>query len=290
MKPTKIFIAAALASIMTLTSGCSLLLPPISTKQASTTPEQFKQDDNSYAMNVLNAGWAGEIPFNISDTEIPEDALGGNSNAGLYVTQATLGTLANGLIGGAFGLASVAIMTPTSHWSELVMDFMWIPANGRDINNMKDRKELADEITTDYIEPMFRSFFAESHKGIITASTKGSFSFKGSWCSRKNPEEICKIDLSSSGNLYTLRFASYADKQHGLPFKTNNDGKFIIVNVRIPCFRKDIVKFSKKDNALFYIPAGEKKDPNKLQHTNIPYILSSTGEHFFTKPAHKIND
>lgn len=283
MKSTKILIAAALASIMALTSGCALLPTPVNKRLASITTEQFKQDDNSYAMNVLNAGWGGHIPFSISDTKIPEDALDGNSNADLYMTQATLGALANGLVGGALGLASVAILTPTNHKGEEVRYLVWIPANGRDINNMKDREELEHEIATDYLEPMFKSFFAVSHKGNITAPTKGSFSFKGVLCSRKHPETICEVDLASDANIYTSRFISYADKQHGLPFKTNNDGKFIIINVRVPFSQKDIVKFNKKDNALFYIPAGNKRKPNKIQHTNIPYILSTTGEHFFLK-------
>ena len=292
MKSTKIFIAAALASIMTLTTGCAF--PDATYDPVAPTTNQFKQGDNSYAMNILNAGWGGDIPFHISDTVIPEDALDGNSNADLYVTQAALGTLANGLIGGALGLASVALFTPSNHYPEQAEFFIWLPANGRDINDIKTRNELKSEITTDYLEPMYKSFLAATHSGHIVSSTKGSFSYKGVSCtnkdSNKDPEKICDVNLTSSMNrfVYQLRFASYADKQHGLPFKTNSDGKFIIVRLRVLTY--DLVTFNKKDNLFFYIPAGSSRYPNNYQYTNTPYIRSSTDNYFFAKVAHKIND
>ena len=287
MKPTKILIVATLASIMTLTTGCAF--PDPSNNPVTPTTNQFKQNDNSYAMNILNAGWSGNIPFHISDTEIPEDAIDGNSNADLYITQAALGTLANGLIGGALGLASVSLFTPSNHWDEQIEFFIWLSANGRDINSIKTRNELKSEITNDYLEPMYKSFLAETHLGSITSSTKGSFSLKGAACSNKDPEKICNVNLTSLENrfIYQLRFVSYADKQHGLPFKTNNNGKFIIARLRVLTY--DLVKFNKKDNLFFFVPAGSRRHPNNIQHTNIPYILSSTGEHFFAKVAHKIN-
>jgi hypothetical protein len=288
-KPTKILIATALASIMALTSGCSLLPDP-SSESVPTSTNQFKQGDDSYAMDVLNAGWNGDIPFSISDTVIPEDALDGNGNAGLYMTQATLGALANGVIGGALGLVSVAFLAPSNNNSEHPEIFIWMPANGRDINNMKDRKEFISEVTTDYLEPMYKSFLASSHTGNITSSTKGSFSFKGGSCSLNDHEKICEINVTSALNrlIYRLHFVSYADKQHGLPFKTNNNGKFVIARLRLPFYA--LMENNKKNNVFFFVPAGSFTEPNTYQHTNIPYIKSATGEQFFVKVAHKIND
>ena len=289
MKPTKIFIAAALASIMTLTSGCSLLKNP-TFKPVSPTTNQFKQGDNSYAMDVLNAGWGGDIPFHISDTEIPADVLDGNSNTSMYMTKAALGTLAYGLHGGLLGLASAVILTPTNEYQNYLRSFIWLPADGLDINDINVRKELLNVITNDYLEPMFKSYVTATKSGEVTSSTKGSFLLKGRACSLKNPKDICDINLTSGMNpyVYQLRFVSYADKQHGLPFKTNNTGKFIIVRLNLPVY--SMAKYNKNNRMLFYIPAGSSQHPNDYQHANIPYILSSTGEHFFAKPAHKIND
>ncbi|MEC6816723.1 hypothetical protein VXS05_17000 [Photobacterium toruni] len=289
MKPTKSLTATALASIMALTSGCSLLPDP-SSESVPPITNQFKQGDDSYAMDILNAGWGGDIPFSISDTEIPEDAIDGNGNAGLYMTQATLGTLANGVIGGALGLTSVAVLTPSNHDLEQLESFIWIPANGRDINNMKDREEFIGEITTDYLEPMYKSFLASSYTGNITSSTKGSFSFKGEACSRNDHEKICEVNITSTMNrlIYRLQFVSYADKQHGLPFKTNNNGEFVIARLRLPFY--SLIKHNKNNNVFFFIPAGSSQHPNDYQYTNIPYIKSTTGDHFFVKPTYKINN
>ena len=283
MKPPKILIAAALASIITLTSGCSLLPPPISKRLAPTTTNQFKQDDNSYAMNVLSAAWGNHIPFNIEDADTLKDA-NGVSGKTIYGSQIAMGALAGGFSGGLTGLLFAASMdASTPKTQDYFQAISWVPAKGRDINNFEDRKLITDELNQKFFKPMYKDFFKASQEGVITTSTKSTFNYKGKWCSLTDPDKQCSMFLPDN----SIAFVGYADKQHGLPFSTNSNEKYIMTRIHfVPAIMR-MMKYNKKDNLLFYVPPiNYFAKFDKIQMKGIPYIQSTTGSHFFARNAY----
>ncbi|OBU41471.1 hypothetical protein AYY26_20920 [Photobacterium phosphoreum] len=277
MKITKLIKIVTLASVMCITTGCAT---PIGKIKADTTIKNFKHNNDSYAMNVLSAAWNERIPFNIKDENNIKDA-DGVSGKTMYGSEIAMGALSNGLSGGLTGLLFAASMdASTQKFQNHFQAIIWMPANGKDINNSEDRKLITDEITLKLLKPMYKDFFKASKKGEITTSTKSGFNYKGSWCSYTDPNVECSMFLSP----YDLQFISYADKQHGLPFNTNNNGKYIITRVRLVPQLMLMMKYNKKENMLFYVPPiNYFAKFDKIQMKNTPYIQSTTKKNFFVK-------
>lgn len=277
MKITKLIKIVTLASVMCITTGCAT---PIGKIKADTTIKNFKHNNDSYAMNVLSAAWNERIPFNIKDENNIKDA-DGVSGKTMYGSEIAMGALSNGLSGGLTGLLFAASMdASTQKFQNHFQAIIWMPANGKDINNSEDRKLITDEITLKLLKPMYKDFFKASKKGEITTSTKSGFNYKGSWCSYTDPNVECSMFLSPKN----LQFMGYADKQHGLPFNTNNNGKYIITRVRLAPSIMLMMKYNKKENMLFYVPPiNYFAKFDKIQMKNTPYIQSTTKKNFFVK-------
>ena len=284
MKITTLIKIVTLASVMCITTGCATALGKI---EADTTIKNFKHNNDSYAMNVLSAAWNDRIPFNIEDANNLKDA-DGVSNKTIYGSEIAIGSLSNGISGGLTGLLFAAAMdASTPKVQDYFQGIIWTPANGKDINNSEDRKLITEEITQKLLKPMYKDFFKASKKGDITTSTKSEFNYKGTWCSYTDPNIECSIFISP----YNIQFMGYADKQHGLPFSTNNNGKYIITRIHLAPATMSMMKYNKKENMLFYVPPiSYFAKFDKIQMKNTPYIQSTTKKNFFVKSAFEINN
>ncbi|MFG0904677.1 hypothetical protein [Photobacterium damselae] len=278
MNISKLLCMTAFGATILISSGCSVI-SPMAEREAPTAVRPLDKD-GSFAMKVLHAGWGGFPPFEIEDTDVPDDVLEGVNTD--YEAFAARGFLTNGVAGIGFGLVNGLVDSAADkHIEEYTQVFAWLPAKGRNINNPQDRVQLLKEYYNQYALPAYQAYFAK-HPTMGKVAHKTDMSFvidSDSLC--PGSRTSCEI-LNSK---YSVEYISYADTTKGLPFKGNLNDKYIVIRLNVPSTFIPVAEYNTKSNMFTYIPPISRDSNYKgIQYKGIPYILDSKQiRHFFIK-------
>ena len=276
----KRILAATMATI-TL-AGCAS--KPV---EIDPTPRSVNKND-SFAMQVLEAGWVDRVPFDIKDADFPEDATGTKYD---YTSYATLGFLSNGLTGALGNTLIAGVMNAGGYpLADNIKWIFWVPADNIDIN---DKAAINDYIQSNYLKPALDEYISSPENTKMKEPLEflgmedGKLKVRGELCWAHYDE---KPENEYWHTCYVVNNAPtayrYATPDVGIPFALGNSDhakRYIVAGAYDTSNTSHILlPFIKSKMTYAFVPGqGHKahrymrftKEENRMFHDSIPYVV-----------------